>query len=199
MPRQFCRSLSQSTCKPFSFFTLPQFPLFFMFHGESNMFANCLSFLPQNTPSAICSIWGSGVGSSDRFNQENSAEVTLWQFPEPGPKILAVPFSVSRNILSGRPTLLCSMSHYSEITMLHMPYVDAPGFSPCRAYSPSYPDHRATYWVKPSWTRQTSLPTSWIPLNDTSQYYVEQKNSPVEFCLHSRLHKVYDVIIWLLF
>ena len=104
----------------FLFHSPSVFPLFHV-PWQIKYFANCLSFLPQNTPSAICSIWGSGVGSSDCFDQENTAEVTLWPLPEPGPKTLAVPFSVSRNILSGRPTLLCSMSRYSDIAMLDMP------------------------------------------------------------------------------
>lgn len=49
-PGQLCRPLSQSTYKTFSFFTLPQFSLFFMFHGKSNILQIVCHFFHRTPP-----------------------------------------------------------------------------------------------------------------------------------------------------
>ena len=89
-PRGFCRAFYQSLyAKHFPFSCSLNF-LFLMLHSGSKVVADSLSFLPWDIPSAICSNWGLGGGVCCDFSvQENMEELTLRQFPEPGPKTLA--------------------------------------------------------------------------------------------------------------
>lgn len=76
---------SESICKPSSSLFLPEFPSFSCpMVDQRSLKILCNSF---HGPSPLLSalIWGGSVTSY----QENMAEVTWWQFPEPDPKTLA--------------------------------------------------------------------------------------------------------------